>query len=283
MKLDRIANIYLTEDTYDEYLRKIKLEKKASYLIIACNLSVSIEVIKRFLIDVADLYKKVLYVPGNIEMYLTESDKVEFKMNSFKKINYLKDICNEFENIYFLDGFDNQKVQLEEDSEIYNVVGIMMFWDKTAFPQLFETQKRKQHLRHNREIVSTYKKMRLDYTFMKFGYDSETGRINHINPNKFFKNFDKRLKKYIGDDSIDIVISVYSPIQLNIKKWDNCFKSFHGKEYLDNLNPKVWFTGVDMDIENKAAYNTVNYKNTNIINGSNAGKNIIQTIEIKEK
>lgn len=239
-KIDYISDLFLDRDITKraEIFKNSLPEKPNEILIISGNLAKDTNVILNTLIKYKKNYKYIFYVPGSEEMKLTEDENRIFVNNSFKKLNMIKDVINteEFEGIYYLDGFDNQKIYLEE----YNLsfAGLSMFWDHSGFSKNLSTI----------EIDNDYKKL-FPEIHSEVSFGNNEVRIRKLNSSKFFRNFKKRLDAL---EHCDVLITCYSP--LNTK---NPYFGFDGSKNIDKIKPKFWFYGNDCTNRNISLKDTI--------------------------
>jgi len=261
VNINYISDLNLDQISFDgnmeEYIESILPNIKGDILIIAGNLGSDLNKNLLFLKKISPYYHKIFYVTGPKEMYLND-EHYSFNSNSFEKLNTLKRILNnfpEFENIVLLDGFDKQRIVLEEYDNL-SISGLSMFWDYSGLPL---------NLTH-REINDLYKATVKDYKFINFGTDHRTEKLNKLNPSKLFKNNFKRLDKL---EPVDIMVTYYCPLNT-----EESFQCFDGEYHIKRLQPKTWIFGGIMKFEDTF------YNNTLLTNAFNL-KNKIKTLTIK--
>jgi len=250
--IDYISDLHLDkfENIKDALIASLPDENsKSNILIIAGNLAKDLNIILLGLMFYKKQYDYVLYTNGTLELQLTSREKEIFNNNSFDKINAIKYFIDteSFEDIYFLNGFDDQQVNLTKP--LLSVAGLPMFWDYSNLPKNLSIK----------ETMDLYKNLfSEDYENISFG--------NHkkIIAPKYFKNNLKRLNKI---SPCDIMVTNYCPLPS-----DKYFNSFDGKENIERIKPKIWFYGNSDNSDTK-------YQDTLLINTKSENKKI-KTISI---
>jgi len=261
VNIDYISDLLIDDINFngnmEEYIETILPIDKSDILIIAGNLGIDPVKILVFLKKISPYYYKIFYVTGPKELYLTENEYT-FNWNSFKKINSLKNIINEstdFENVIFLDGFDKQRIVLEEYHNL-SISGLSMFWDYSGLPKNLST----------REINDLYKIVSPDSKNIFFGLD-EYDKKRELIASKLFKNNFKKLNKL---EPVDIMVTYYCPINT-----DDSFQCFDGGYHIERLRPKVWIFGGIMKFDDT-------FYNTTLLTNAFNLKNKIKTLTIQK-
>jgi Icc-related predicted phosphoesterase len=243
INIDYISDLVLDQisfnGTMEEYIETILPVNKSDILIIAGNLGIDLIKILRFLKKLSPYYYRIFYVTGPKEMYLKEENYI-FNWNSFTKLNTLKNILNsekEFNNVILLDGFDKQRIVLEEYHNL-SISGLGMFWDYSGLPENLST----------REINDLYNIVLPDTKKIFFGLD-ENNKKRMIIASKLFKNNFKRLDKL---EPVDIMVTHYCPINT-----EDSFQCFDGEYHINKLTPKLWIFGGIMKFDDTVLNKTL--------------------------
>jgi len=229
-KIDFISDIHVDSHRQDilrlggleKFVLAMLPQKIGDILIISGDVSETINDVVQFLKLISIHYKQVFYVYGNHEMYLGEKESQEFYGDTFLKLDELKKQVSKINNCFYLDGFEKQKIILDNG---LSISGLCMFWDYSGTSLAHHT------------VNSLYRKAINDNKFIKFG-------SKNLNPNKFFKNQQKKLKKL---EEVDILVTHYPPVKPPGTSDDilSTFFYFDGEEDLKRLNTKVCFYGHD--------------------------------------
>jgi hypothetical protein len=260
VNIDYIADLNLDQLSFDgnmeEYIETILPIDKSDILIIAGNLGIDPVKILIFLKKISPYYYKIFYVTGPKELYLP-GNEYTFNWNSFEKLNTLKRILNnfpEFENVVLLDGFDKQRIVLEEYDNL-SISGLSMFWDYSGLPQNLSTC----------EINDLYKIILPDSKNIFFGLDNHDKKRELI-ASKLFKNNFKKLDKL---EPVDVMVTHYCPIVTN-----DSFQCFDGEYHIERLQPKVWIFGGELSFDDT-------FYNTTLLTNAFNLKNKIKTLTIQ--
>ena len=238
MKVDYISDIHLDfwikelNVNSDKFRNELKtfIEtvqiKGGEVLIIAGDLGHYVSQIKEFLLKMKELYRYVLFVHGNHDMYLV-SNKQQFKYNyhSVNRLMEMKIFCRA-NDIHYLDG-------TVTNINGYNFGGVAMSWDKSFANQFFGSEQ------SNEDVFKIFKEI------SDSRYIFESKFTVEWNPFKYFKEQYEKLQEM---EPVDVMISHYTPIvppnlpeEFN-NKISTLF-SFDGFEELKRINPKYWIFG----------------------------------------
>jgi len=119
MTLDIISDIHLdfyakfkqkSIETFTKKLINTKTNKNFDVLIIAGDIGHYNDDNIYFLELISNYYKKVFVTWGNHDLYLLESQREKYYYNSFNRLNELKEMIKEIDNVVFLDG---EKIEYE--------------------------------------------------------------------------------------------------------------------------------------------------------------------------
>jgi len=245
-KIDYISDLYLDKSpNYKDALKASLPEQPNDILVIAGNLAKDMNTVLNALLYYKKNYKHVIYVNGSYELQLTDREREIFDNNSFKKINALKHFINVelFDGIEFLNGFNDQKICIPESGLTFS--GLPMFWDYSNLPDTLT------HI----DVEALYE-LALPEEYKNISF----GKRENIMPSKYFKNNLNRLKKI---SHCDVMITNYSPLLSN-----KPFEVFDGKDYILEINPKVWFYG------NSQNNSSIFHNGTAMVNACNSYKKI---------
>jgi Icc-related predicted phosphoesterase len=232
----------------DEFFRlsgisKIPPEDRYMF-IIPGDLSNYNSVAKVVLLRLKELFKYILIVPGNHDLYMCSTNQAnKYKNNSFYRLKELKDFCSE-NDIIFLDG---QIVEI--DGKRFGGAG--MFWDKSYYNYL---EKREAS---DAEVLNFYDNYMNDSKFIMNG--EKPYKIPLAYGGSYFKSsFDAidyfkeqytKLQNYNDFDNIDVMVSHYVPTIPYAMKMDyamdrgTTFYMFDGEKDIERISPKVWLFG----------------------------------------
>jgi Icc-related predicted phosphoesterase len=232
----------------DEYFKLTKIykipEDERYMFIIAGDLSNSNTVAKVFLKRLKELFKYVLIVPGNHDLYLTSSSQAaKYKFNSFNRITEMKEFCLE-NNIYYLDG-----QIIEIDGKKFG--GLSMFWDKSYYNYL---EKREAS---DGEVLNFYDNYMNDSKCIMDGFEPYSvptaygGKYfkSSFNAFTYFESEYIKLQNFNNFDNIDVMITHYTPtIPYGIRttyalEKGSTFYMFNGEKDIERIQPKFWLFG----------------------------------------
>ena len=218
-------------------------KSQSNVLIIAGDLGHYNQQDKAFLLELKKIYKYILLVRGNHDMYLVSSQKARYDLNSFNRINDMKVFCEENE-IHYLDG---QIINIDG----FNFSGVGMSWDKYYYEKI------------SQKTVSDYEIQRYFHNTMNDGRLIYGGSDNYDVPTayggsfynssfdtfKYFKDEYQKLSNIHDYNNIDVMISHYVP--LVIEDMPSRFKNslattfymFDGYSDIERINPQYWVFG----------------------------------------
>jgi len=217
MTLDIISDIHLDFyvrfnqkgiETFTKKLINTKTNKNFDVLIIAGDIGHYNDDNIYFLELISKFYKKVFVTWGNHDLYLLESQREKYYYNSFNRLNELKEMIKEIDNVVFLDG---EKIEYE---------GIT-FWGSGLWYKV-------RGFRH----------------WIDYMNDS---RFIH-DENDFFNVialFKKEYEKIKHLDKADVIISHIPPVDFDI--WRDIIDTYYfvpyGEEIIERIKPKMWIFG----------------------------------------
>ena len=232
----------------DEYFKITRIDKipedERYMFIIPGDLSNSNTVAKAFLLRLKELFRYILLVPGNHDLYLcSKSQASKYKFDSFNRIKEMKEFCT-VNNIYYLDGNI-----IEIDGKKFG--GLGMFWDKSYYNYL---EKREAS---DNEVLNFYDNYMNDSKFIMQGFESykipTTYGGNYLktsfNAIEFFEKEYKKLLDFNDFDNIDVMITHYVPtIPHGIRtkyalERGTTFYMFDGEKDIERITPKFWLFG----------------------------------------
>jgi len=265
MKVDFISDLHIdfwVKERNPESPKLLKQIKKycemidakgGELLLIAGDLGHYFTQDSQFLLYMKTLYKNVIFVRGNHDMYLVSGkQQMKYEYDWKKRMQEYKDFCKE-NDIYYLDG---ETVEING----YKFAGIGMSWDKS----FYETKEKR--IVKDQEVKEFYNNTMNDsrlifnesdnyYIPLAYG-----GKYWHskFDPFEYFQQEMEKLKKI---EKVDLVVSHYAPI--NPYSEDNEYKDelsstfymFDGIEEAKRIDPKYWVFGhmhksVDINVEN---------------------------------
>lgn len=206
--------------------------KCGKVLILAGDISSSINQIKWFVEYVSSYYEKIFYVHGNHEMYVLHGD------NSLTKIEILKRELNNIDNCIFLDG---QVIEFEG----IKFGGCSMFYDFSYGINHFGLNETQMKFLWKKNIRDSF--MINDGITKDYYVKQETGQFINIlfDPISFFNKEKEKLEKL---KECDVIISHVMPFvhKFYPKKYHNAetgFFMFDGEEFISKSKVKYWFAG----------------------------------------
>ena len=232
----------------DEFFRlsgisKIPADERYMF-IIPGDLSNSNTVAKAVLKRLKDLFKYVIIVPGNHDLYMcSNTQAARYKFNSFNRIKEMKEFCSD-NNIHYLDGNI-----IEIDGKRFG--GLGMFWDKSYYNYL---EKREVS---DAEVLNFYDNYMNDSKYIMCGekpykiplaYGGSYFKTS-FNAIEFFNKEYQKLQNYNDFDNIDVMITHYVPtIPYGIKtkyamERGTTFYMFDGEKDIERISPKIWLFG----------------------------------------
>lgn len=226
------------------FMTNIKKETAGDVLIIAGDLGHYYAQDTTFLIYLKEIYKHIILVNGNHDMYLVSKGQQEkYLYNSMNRILEMKRFCNE-NDIHYLDG---NVVVIDG----YKFAGCGMSWDDSYF------QKIKGYKPSRNELTELFNNTMNDPKLIYGGSDNI--RIptayggsyfkSSFNPFDFFEKENSKLKNINDFDDIDVMVSHYSPIAPPTMKMKyamdpiSTFYYFDGKSDVERISPKYWIFG----------------------------------------
>ena len=213
-------------------------------LIIPGDLSNYNSVAKVVLLKFKELFKHVLLVNGNHDLYMCSSSQAKkYNFNSFGRLSEIKQFCSE-NDIIFLDG---QIVEI--DGKRFG--GLGMFWDKSYYNYL---EKREAS---DNEVLNFYNNYMNDSRFIMNGEEPYKVPLAYggsylktsFNAIKYFEQEYKKLQMYNDYDDIDVMVSHYVPTVPHGMKTQyalergTTFYMFDGEKDIERISPKFWLFG----------------------------------------
>lgn len=242
------ANKDKMDKQIDEYFKITRIDKipadERYMFIIPGDLSNSNTVAKVFLLRLKELFKYVILVPGNHDLYLTsKTQSSKYKFNSFNRIKEIKEFCIE-NNIHYLDG---DVIEIEGKK----FGGLGMFWDKSYYNYL---EKREAS---DNEVLNFYDNYMNDSKCIMEGFESYKIPTTYggsyfkssFNAIEFFEKEYQKLQNFNDFDNIDVMITHYSPtIPYGIRtkyalERGTTFYMFDGEKDIERISPKIWLFG----------------------------------------
>ncbi len=236
-------NRQLTEFLRLTGISKIPQEERYM-LIIPGDLSNYNSVAKVVLIKFKELFKHVLLVNGNHDLYMCSSSQAKkYNFNSFGRLSEIKQFCTE-NDIIFLDG---QIVEI--DGKRFG--GLGMFWDKSYYNYL---EKREAS---DNEVLNFYNNYMNDSRFIMNGEEPYKIPLAYggsyfktsFNAIEYFEQEYKKLQMYNDYDDIDVMVSHYVPTVPHGMKTQyalergTTFYMFDGEKDIERIQPKIWLFG----------------------------------------
>lgn len=225
----------------DNFLLSTWLYKGGDVLIIAGDLGHYFAQDTSFLLKLKTLFKNILIVPGNHDMYLISKNiKKEFKYNSMNRINAMKQFCKD-NDIHYLDGN-----VVEIDGVKFGGCG--MSWDSTYYEIL------KGHKPSDVVIDELFKQIMNDSRLILGGADNYevimpySGRYLHTSWDQR-KYFEDQYNKLQSIEEADVIVSHYTPVvpsRMRLKYEEaisTTFYMFDGLDVVNKLKPKFWIHG----------------------------------------
>lgn len=225
----------------DNFLLMTWLYKGGDVLIIAGDLGHYFAQDTAFLLKLKTLFKNILIVPGNHDMYLISKNiKKQFKYNSMNRIDAMKQFCID-NDIHYLDGN-----VIEIDGVKFGGSG--MSWDSTYFEIL------KGRKPSDIEIDELFKQIMNDSHLILGGSDNYeiimpySGRYLQTSWNQR-KYFEDQYNKLQNIKEADVIVSHYTPVvppRMRLKYEEaisTTFYMFDGLDIVNKLKPKYWIHG----------------------------------------
>jgi Icc-related predicted phosphoesterase len=231
MHIDIISDIHLDfyarfnqvkTDALIKRLLNSKTDNIFDVLIIAGDIGHYNEDNFYFLKQISRYYKKVFITWGNHDLYLLPSHKEKYQ-HSFNRLNELKEMVKEIENLTFLDG---KKVEYEGisiwGSGLWYEVSSLSHWVNYMNDAKYIYDKKGEY-----KIVMPY-----DIYPVKFNF----------NPAKLYEDEYEKIEKL---DNADIIISHIPPINVAMVDTigDNYYFVPYGEMIIEKVKPKYWIFG----------------------------------------
>ena len=196
-----------------------------------------------FLLKMKEMYKHVIFVPGNHDRYLVSKSQQKRYMNSStNRVLELKNFCRE-NNIIYLDG------------DVVSVDGVTfagtgMSWDKSYLEHI--------HGEHVSDtyILNLFERDMNDSNLIMEGaiYDIPLAyggihKLRTFDPFELQEKELEKLSKIQKADNVDVFVSHYSPVvppDLLMKYRDEestTFYFFDGLDHVKRIKPKYWLFG----------------------------------------
>ena len=242
------ANATKMNKQIDEYFKITRIDKipedERYMFIIPGDLSNSNNVAKAFLLRLKELFRYILLVPGNHDLYLcSKSQASKYKFESSNRIKEMKEFCSE-NNIHYLDGSI-----IEIEGKKY--AGLCMFWDKSYYNYL---EKREAS---DAEVLNFYDNYMNDSKYIMCGEKPYKIPLAYggmyfkssFNAIDYFKEQYTKLQNYNDFDNIDVMITHYVPtIPYGIRtkyalERGTTFYMFDGEKDIERITPKFWLFG----------------------------------------
>ena len=234
-KLKRSVKNFIEEELYP---------KEADILLIGGDNSHYNIQTKELLTQLSELklFKHIFITFGNHDLYLISSNQESNYKVSWNKIEELKQICNEFEDVTFLDG---NIVEIDG----VKIGGCGMWYDFSYGTKFFGKNKD--------DMLQLWKDVMNDANYIKGNdkipqlssiqmYSYKTKQYN-FDPLKFFNNEKEKLVKIISE--VDVMLSHFGPVvPPNLEPQyavpSTGFYYFDGEHLLMNeKTPKMWVFG----------------------------------------
>lgn len=216
-------------------------EDERNILIIPGDISNTNREAKFLLKELKKLFKEIIIVTGNHDLYLhTSSQANKYKNNSWNRVKEMKDFCIE-NDIHLLDGgvIELQGIKFG---------GLGMTWDSSYYEYLTESKTNaseilsffRNYMNDSRYILNGFKPYKIPLAYN--GYDI----ISSWNPLKYFEEEYLKLKEI---PEVDVMITHYSPVipeNMPLKyaqEKGSTFYMFDGSEEVKRINPKFWLFG----------------------------------------
>lgn len=235
----------------DDFFRYSKIDKlielpesERNIFIIPGDCSNYNSVAKHFLLRLKEIFKYIIIVPGNHDMYLcTSSQASKYKYQSQNRIQDMKEFCKN-NNIYYLDG-DIVEISGKK------FAGLGMFWDKFYYNKL---EKREAS---DNEVLNFYDNYMNDSKFIMSGHESMKIPLTYggsflktsFNALEHFEKEYQKLQRFNDFDDIDVMITHYVPtIPYGMKnkyamERGTTFYMFDGEKDIERISPKFWLFG----------------------------------------
>lgn len=232
------TNIF--RDKIKEYVAELTKNKNADTVIIAGDLGHRLTQTIVFLTEMNNVYKNVMFVTGNHDLYLISNSIAEhFKYNSFNLKQELKNWADLQSNIHMLDG---NSINIDG----FTIAGTAMTWDMTHYLS-------KEPKGTEKDVIELWIDYMNDAKYIMEGavhksYEGMYSSYKMQPTHKPLDYFNKEYSKLLSIQEADVIVSHYAPLKypmLHRFEVDagTTFYYFNGREILDKLNPKVWIFG----------------------------------------
>lgn len=263
MKVDYISDVHLdfhfpridtspkNERLLDKFLDNINI-KGGDCIIVAGDVGHYNSQNIWFLKKLKSLYKEVIVVAGNHDLYLVSNNTAKkYKYSSFNRLNEFIKLCSD-NDIHYLDG-----KTVEVDGVVFG--GIIGWWDESYLETITNGNynnddlfKYYSYINDSRFIMNSRGKdfKIIDNTFIE---------ITKFDPKEMFN---KQINKLKSIENADVMISHFSPVvppNMNDRYVDDpvsTFYYFNGCEEVERINPKYWVFGHTHDNYDYKYHNT---------------------------
>jgi Icc-related predicted phosphoesterase len=262
MKVDYISDLHLDfwikelNPTNQKHHARVETFVKELYnpfhevgdvLIIAGDLGHYFPMDSEFLLEIKKLYKHIILVTGNHDLYLISSKQQnKYMFNSNNRILEMKKFCRENEGFHYLDG---HIINIDG----HNFAGTGMSWD-TSYLNFLEKNNEVKSTKDS--VLQMFNNTMNDSRLIFGGYDNGYVSIGYRReyrqswcPFKYFDEQYAKLQNFGEYDMIDVMVTHYSPVvPPNIDpRWEkeqtSTFYYFDGIEDIKRINPKYWIFG----------------------------------------
>lgn len=220
----------------DTLIKYMYMEDTADVLVIPGDLGHYYTQDTRFLSKCKEIYKHIILVRGNHDMYLVgKSNKDRYELDSFKRVEHLKDWCKSQDGIHYLDG---DIVEIEG----VKFGGVGMSWDTSYASKIARGY-------NEMDILSKFKKVMNDAKLITKGKrNSYYGSYHEFDPYSYFKEEYAKLQLMRDYDDIDVMVSHYGPVvpenmPIQYRNITSTFYYFDGLKDIQRISPKYWLFG----------------------------------------
>ena len=260
MKVDYISDLHLDfwirelnpqspkfQKQIDEYLDMIHA-KGGDVLIIAGDLGHYFQQDSAFLLACKELYRHVMLVRGNHDMYLIgNGQEKKYLKDSMNRVLEMKRFCRETEGLHYLDG---DVICIDG----YNFGGVGMSWDKTYYEKLNDEgvpdsviQEFFNNTMNDSRLIFQDGKPNMKVPTAYGGSYFQSG----FDPFDYFKKEYAKLQQINDYDNVDIMVTHYTPISpydyVDNSKYEDeessTFYMFNGHKDIERINAKYWIFG----------------------------------------
>lgn len=229
----------------DNYLQLTGVSKipedERNILIIPGDISNTNKEAMFLLKELKKLFKEIIIVTGNHDLYLHSSSQAhKYKNISWNRVKEMKEFCLQ-QNIHLLDG---EVIKINDIS----FGGLGMTWDTSYYGFLTRSKP------NNSEVLSFFRSYMNDSEYILDGFKpykvplayNGYDIVSSWNPLKYFEKEYIKLKEI---PKVDVMITHYSPVipeNIPLKYADDkgsTFYMFDGSEEVKRIQPKFWLFG----------------------------------------